>query len=80
MADNVDHQIKTLDGMRPFHGMGMLAASTLGSKDNKAICHDISATPSKTSVIAKVPIRYFFSSTTDLTLAYDVLKDFNMDD
>ena len=28
VADNVDHNIKTLDGNNTFHGMGMIAAIT----------------------------------------------------
>ena len=29
-ADNVDHNVLTLDGMNTFHGMGMIAAVTPG--------------------------------------------------
>ncbi|WAR04123.1 LOW QUALITY PROTEIN: hypothetical protein MAR_019492 [Mya arenaria] len=31
VADNVDHNIRTLDGHNTFHGMGIVAASTPGS-------------------------------------------------
>ena len=30
-ADNVDHNVRTLDGSGTFHGMGIIAMSTLGS-------------------------------------------------
>lgn len=29
-ADNVDHKIRTLDGLSTFHGMGMIATITPG--------------------------------------------------
>lgn len=31
VADNVDHNIRTLDGNDTFHGMGMIAAITPGT-------------------------------------------------
>ena len=31
-ADNVDHNVLTLDGKGSFHGMGMIAAMTPGQK------------------------------------------------
>lgn len=36
-ADNVDHNILTLDGKGTFHGMGMIAASTPGQKTTHVI-------------------------------------------
>ena len=29
VADNVDHNIRTLDGLNTFHGMGIISASIL---------------------------------------------------
>ena len=36
-ADNVDHNIVTLDGKGTFHGMGMIAAFTPGKQTKKII-------------------------------------------
>ena len=33
VADNVDHNIHSLDGRRSFHGMGIIAASTCVTDD-----------------------------------------------
>ena len=35
VADNIDHNVATLDGQGTFHGMGIIAVST--PKDNKPI-------------------------------------------
>ena len=56
-ADNVDHNIQTLDGNDTFHGMGMIAAITPGTKTSNPILR----TEVKFSDIAKVgrvPIQY----------------------
>ena len=37
VADNVDHNIRTLDGLGTFHGMGVIAAITPGSKKSMLI-------------------------------------------
>ena len=45
LADNVDHNVKTLDGEGTFHGMGIIGAATPGAFDEKHI-------PRKASVAA----------------------------
>ena len=35
VADNVDHNVRTIDGMGTFHGMGMIAAITPPIKNNQ---------------------------------------------
>lgn len=37
MADNVDHNIRTIDGHGTFHGMGIIAAVTPGTKESRII-------------------------------------------
>lgn len=37
IADNVDHNLRTLDGHGTFHGMGMIAAVTPGFRLDKAV-------------------------------------------
>lgn len=36
-ADNVDHNILTLDGKGTFHGMGIIAATTPGQQNNRVV-------------------------------------------
>ena len=37
VADNVDHNVRTIDGHGTFHGMGILSVSTPGSQERKII-------------------------------------------
>lgn len=37
IADNVDHNIRSLDGFGTFHGMGIIAASTPGIKTTRSV-------------------------------------------
>ncbi|KAL8558022.1 hypothetical protein ACOMHN_049283 [Nucella lapillus] len=43
-ADNVDHQIRTLDGIGTFHGMGIIGVATPGTKECRAVRRDTSVT------------------------------------
>ena len=74
VADNVEHQIRTLDGTGTFHGMGIIIAATPGSKVSKPVRGDSYATPETVSAIKKFPIRYFHPSAVDLTLAMTFWK------
>ena len=57
VADNVDHNIQTLDGHGTFHGMGMIAAITPGTKAIKPV-RRVKVTPSDISKVGQVQIRY----------------------
>ena len=35
MADNVDHNLRTLDGNDTFHGMGLIVTVTPGTKQTQ---------------------------------------------
>lgn len=37
VADNVDHNVRTLDGTGTFHGMGIIATITPGTKTGKSV-------------------------------------------
>lgn len=37
IADNVDHNIRTLDGFNTFHGIGIIATATPGIQSSKAV-------------------------------------------
>ncbi len=57
VADNVDHNTRTLDGNNTFHGMGMIATVTPGIRSNnripriKVLFRDLAA-------VGQVPIRF----------------------
>ena len=56
VADNVDHNIRTLDGHGTFHGMGIIAAT--GSKQSKLI-PKISISPDDLAAIGRVNRTYY---------------------
>lgn len=56
-ADNVDHNIRTLDGNNTFHGMGMIAAITPATKTSNPILR-AKVTPSDMSRMGRVPILF----------------------
>ena len=37
VADNVDHNVRTIDGMKTFHGMGMIAATTSSTESTQRV-------------------------------------------
>jgi len=74
VADNVDHQIRTLDRTCTFHGTGIIEADTPGSKRCKAVLRNLSISPEIMSAIGKVPIHYFKHSASNLSFAYEVLQ------
>ncbi|CAC5381294.1 unnamed protein product [Mytilus coruscus] len=58
VADNVDHNIRTLDGNDTFHGMGLIAGITSGTMKTDAILRrDVSAEDIKAA--AKINIQYY---------------------
>ena len=56
-ADNVDHNIRTLDGHGTFHGMGMIAAITPGTRSSRSIPR-VKVTPLDVAIVGRVQIRY----------------------
>lgn len=58
VADNVDHNIRTLDGHNTFHGMGIIACTSPGSSVRIPIPRtDISS--DELSALGKIDIKYF---------------------
>ena len=71
----MDHNIQTLDGHGTFHGMGMIAAITPGTKVSKPV-HRVKVTPSDISKDGRVQIRYHREECQGLTsVAYQKLYD-----
>ncbi|WAR21606.1 hypothetical protein MAR_015580 [Mya arenaria] len=56
-ADNVDHNIRTLDGNNTYHGMGMIASVTPATKSTNPILR-ANVTPHDISMAGKVPILF----------------------
>ena len=79
-ADNVDHNIKTLDGNNTFHGMGMIAAVTPGVMKSNPIVK-AKVTPRDIATIGKVPIHYHRDESLGKTLiTYQKLHSFKAED
>ena len=73
MADNVDHNIRTLDGCNTFHGMGIIATYTPGKPAHKTVPR-MSVTSDEIKRVGRINIRYFKSQHTgDLPLTFKEL-------
>ena len=57
VADNVDHNIRTLDGNDTFHGMGMIAAITPEIKKSNPILR-VKVTRRDIAAIGRVPVQF----------------------
>ena len=74
VADNVDHNIRTLDGHNTFHGMGMIAIVTPGTSRTGQIPR-VSVTAEDVAAVGKVNIEQFISeSDGSQSLQYQKLK------
>ena len=58
IADNVDHNLATVDGTGTFHGMGIIAAVTPGARANKHI-PKANVTAADIAAVGRINIRYF---------------------
>lgn len=74
VADNVDHNIVTLDGRNTFHGMGIIAAVTPMTKAPKQIPR-ISATAEDVAAVGRIKIRFYKAPNNEAPpLTYDKLQ------
>lgn len=72
-ADNVDHNLLTLDGKGTFHGMGMIAALTPGQKVTRVIPREMMSRINLTEK-TKIPIiDYRFAIKTRRDIVFQVL-------
>ena len=75
MADNVDHNIRTIDGLNTFHGMGMIVSVTPGTQTSTRVPR-VSVTPKDVVAVGRINIRHLTSPCDGLdTLRYEVLQD-----
>ena len=75
-ADNVDHNIKTLDGNNTFHGMGMIACVTPGTKASNSISR-VKVLSYEVASTGRVPVLYYKECSTGMTeVRYQKLNSF----
>lgn len=58
VADNVDHNVATIDGTGTFHGMGIIAVVTPGTQQNKPV-RNIHMTAEHIAAVGRINIQYF---------------------
>ena len=58
VADNIDHNTQTLDGLNLFYGMGMISAVTPGIKCTSRIILHEAVTAEDVAVVAKIDLHF----------------------
>ena len=80
VADNVDHNIRTLDGNDTFHGMGMIAIVTPGTKNNNQILR-VKVTPQDIAAVGRVPVYYHREDSVGMNaVVFEKLHNFTAED
>ena len=80
VTDNVDHNIRTLDGHNTFHGMGMIAAVKPATSTTGRFPR-VSITAEYIAAIGKVNIGHFISvSDGSQSLQYKKLEQYDTED
>jgi hypothetical protein len=78
-ADNVDHNIQTLDGKGTFHGMGMIATITPGKKVTECVPR-VKATFSDIAKVGGIQIKYYNREIDISHLVFSDIKVPNTED
>ena len=79
VADNIDHNTQTLDGLNTFHGMGMISAVTPGIKCTSRRIPCVTVTAEDVAAVAKVDI-HFDKNVERFNIKYEKLPDISIDD
>ena len=80
IADNVDHNLRTLDGYNTFHGMGIIAAVTPRTEISKIVPR-INVMAEDIAALGKINITFFKPREGALSLLkYNKLSDFTTED
>ena len=80
VADNVDHNLRTLDGYNTFRGMGIIAAVTPRTEICKTVPR-VNVTADDIAFVGKINIAFFMPTERVLSsLKYDKLPDFSTED
>ena len=67
IADNVDHNIGTIDGLNTFHGMGIIAAIT-PKQEHRHIIPRIKTTSEDIIAVGKIDIKFYKQQTNQMEL------------
>ena len=78
VANNVDHNICAIDGSGTFHGLGIIAARTQGSRSYKAVPR-ISVTAEEIACAGSINIQYMKPSPAK-PLTYQPIQDLEIVD
>ena len=78
MADNIDHNTQTLDGLNTFHDMGMIKAATPSIKCTSRIIPCVEVTAEDVAV-AKCGI-HFYKNVERFNIKYEKLSEISKDD
>lgn len=79
VADNIDHDTRTIDGKDTFHGMGMIAAFTPANGSNKTIVRR-KAIIADVRAIGKINIPSYNKKAVGNGLTYEKLAESNYKD
>ena len=74
VADNVDHNTRTLDGMNTFHGMGMIQATTPGEERSYTIPR-INRKAADLAMQGKIKTHYYKSNVVLNSFTYHKLSE-----
>ena len=78
-ADNVDHNICTLDGNGSYHGMGIIASVTPATKLNRVI-HRLNVTADDITKVSKIDKSFCSAVSAPNSIVYKTLIDCNLND
>ena len=79
IADTIDHNLQTLDGLNTFNGMGMIKAVTPGIKWTSRIIPCVEVTAEDVAAVAKVGI-HFNKKVERFNIKYEKLPKISKDD
>ena len=74
VADNVDHNTRTIDGLNTFYGMGMIARVTPRTDARRTVPR-ITVTQEDVAAVGRIKIKYPKSCNGLGALKYEILED-----
>ncbi|KAK3747020.1 hypothetical protein QZH41_001487 [Actinostola sp. cb2023] len=80
VADNVDHNTRSLDGTDTFHGMGIIATVTPNTTTSKPVPKK-TVTGAEIAAVGRIDIRHYMSQNASIpSMLYKELKDMKVQD
>ena len=81
VADNADHNVRALDGLGTFHGMGIIAALTPGMKQTRSVPRISATAEDVAAAVDKIDIHYFYKPLNSiLSMVYQELPTISYKD